>query len=99
LKRLRWSPAAARDLELIAEYLHSHLPSFAESTLERIYAGAKSLKQFPEKGRPGRKGGTRELVLPRLPHVIVYSVDQNFVHLIRILHGSQEWPASQDPDK
>jgi toxin ParE1/3/4 len=88
--RLRWSLAAANDLEEISRYLHINYPAFALSTVQRIYNSAKSLKQFPEKGRPGRVQNTRELVLTPLPYLIVYSIEGEFVYLLRIIHGAQE---------
>ena len=60
--------AAADDLEGIANYLYLYHPSFAASTLQRLYDAAKSLKTFPYAGRAGMKSGTRELVLAPLPY-------------------------------
>jgi plasmid stabilization system protein ParE len=51
--------AAADDLEGIANYLYLYHPSFAASTLQRLYDAAKSLKAFPYAGRAGTKNGTR----------------------------------------
>jgi toxin ParE1/3/4 len=90
LKKLRWSLAAAGDLEEIDRYLNLNHPVFALETVRRIYSSARSLKQFPEKGRPGKITGTRELVLTPLPYVIVYSVESERVHLLRIFHGAQD---------
>jgi toxin ParE1/3/4 len=90
LRRLRWSAAAANDLEQISEYLHQHPPSFAAPTVQRLYDAARSLKELPFVGRPGRKTGTRELVLAPLPYVLVYSVQDEFVHILRFLHTSRE---------
>jgi toxin ParE1/3/4 len=82
--------AAADDLEGIAGYLHLHHPSFEAETIRRINDTAKSLKRFPFIGREGKISGTRELVLAPLPYLIVYSVDDLWVHLLRILHTSRD---------
>jgi plasmid stabilization system protein ParE len=58
--------AAADDLEGISNYLYLRHPSFAASTIQRLYDAAKSLREFPHVGRAGRKSGTRELVLAQL---------------------------------
>jgi plasmid stabilization system protein ParE len=84
--------AAADDLEGIASYLFLHHPTFAASTLQRLYDAAKSLKAFPHAGRVGMKSGTRELVLAPLPYLMVYSVDDQSIHILRFLHTSQERP-------
>ena len=84
--------AAADDLEGISNYLHLYHPSFAASTVQRLYDAAKSLKAFPSTGRVGKKDGTRELVLAPLPYLAVYSVDDKAVYVLRILHTSQHRP-------
>jgi toxin ParE1/3/4 len=50
------------------------------------------LTQFPLRGRAGKRDGTRELVLSPLPYMIVYTVNEETVHVVRILHGAQGWP-------
>ena len=35
--RIRWTPAAAGDLEHIKNYLTEHLPQFAQSTVFELY--------------------------------------------------------------
>ena len=71
--RLRWTPAAADDLESIGDYLAQHLPSFAQSTILEIYQTVLTLRSIPYRGRAGREEGTRELVLPRMPYIVVSS--------------------------
>jgi len=83
--------AAADDLEGISNYLYLHHPSFAASTIQRLYDAAKSLREFPQMGRIGRKSGTREFVLAPLPYLMIYSVDEDSVHILRFLHTSQDW--------
>jgi toxin ParE1/3/4 len=64
----------------------------AAATIRRIYDLAAELKQFPNRGRPGRKEGTRELVLISLPYLIVYEVAGQSVRILRVLHGARRWP-------
>ena len=45
-----------------------------------------------DRGRPGKKPGTRELVLSPLPWILVYAVRGDAVYVVRILHGAQQWP-------
>jgi plasmid stabilization system protein ParE len=84
--------AAADDLEGISNYLYFHHPSFAASTIQRLYNAAKFLKEFPHAGRAGKKNGTRELVLAPLPYLMVYAVDDQSVHILRFLHTAQDRP-------
>jgi plasmid stabilization system protein ParE len=80
-------------LAQIGAYLKEHRPAFAYPTVSRLYQAAESLIQFPYRGRVGQEAGTRELVVPRLPYVIVYQVAGDVVSIARILHGAQDWPA------
>jgi len=50
------------------------------------------LHSFPNRGRPGKKPGTRELVVRPLPYIVVYQVSEDVVYVVRILHGAQKWP-------
>ncbi len=90
--RLRWTSAAADDLENIANYLFEKTPENAARLIREIYDAPPTLKSFPNRGRAGKKEGTRELVMPSLPYIIVYQVRGDTVHIVRILHSSQDWP-------
>jgi len=90
--RLRWTSAAADDLENIANYLFDKTPENAARLIRELYDAPSTLKSFPNRGRTGKKEGTSELVMPSLPYVIVYQVRSDTVHVVRILHSSQDWP-------
>jgi len=90
--RLRWSAAAADDLEIITEYLFEKSPQHAPRLVRSLYDAVGSLKTYPNRGRPGKKPGTRELVLRSSPYIVVYQVSGDVVYIARILHGAQKWP-------
>jgi addiction module RelE/StbE family toxin len=92
LRRIRWAPAAADDLEAIHNYLREHHPSFMQSTVRQLYDAARALKQMPHRGRFGQKEGTRELVMTPLPYIIVYGVEPDVVHILRVLHAAKSRP-------
>ena len=73
---IRWTPAAAGDLEQIKDYLTEHHPGIARSTVLELYEGIRSLKTFPQRGRQGREPGTHELVFPPLPYIAVYRIKE-----------------------
>jgi toxin ParE1/3/4 len=60
--------------------------------VQSIYDAPESLLAFPYRGRPGKKAGTRELVLSPLPWIVIDVVSDNVIHVVRILHGAQRWP-------
>jgi len=63
-----------------------------EKTVCTLFASIKDLTTFPHRGRPGREGGTRELVLTPLPISAVYSLQSDVVQILHIWHGAQDWP-------
>src|ERR1051325_10948771 len=83
---------AASDLTRIADYLFEHTPDRAAPLIRTVYEAPASLLAFPARGRPGKKEGTRELVLSPLPYIVVYTVRDDVVYVVRILHGAQRWP-------
>lgn len=87
--RLRWTPAAAEDLEHIKDYLSEHHPQFAQSTIVELYESIRALKTSPRLGRVGREEGTRELVLTRLPYIVAYRIREQAVEVLHIFHGAQ----------
>ena len=89
--RIRWTVPAAADLESIKSYLEKNNSKLAEPTVRRIYDRIRALKAFPNEGRPGHRGGTRELPLTPLPYVVVYSVKAQAIEILHIYHGAQDW--------
>lgn len=90
--RIRWTPAAAENLEHIKDYLTEHHPQFTQSTVLELYEAICSLKTYPRRGRPGREEGTRELVLPRLPYIVAYRVGEQSIEVLHIFHSAQSRP-------
>jgi len=89
---LRWTEEAVTDLERITDYLFEKTPGHAPELTLGIYNAPSALLSFPYSGRPGKKHGTRELVLAPLPYVMIYRIRDDVIHIARILHGAQKWP-------
>lgn len=87
--RIRWTAAAADDLEHIRNYLREHRPDFADPTVRELYEATLSLKTSPRRGRPGRETGTRELVVQRLPYIVAYRIRHETIEILHIFHASQ----------
>ena len=71
-------------------YLDTHYPQFSRSTVRKLYDGIRSLKVMPERGRIGFQPGTREIVFPPLPYLVVYRFHTQAVEKLRIYHGAQD---------
>ena len=91
---VRWSPDAADDFTALIRNIRQDNPSAALQVGRAIYDAVAQLNTFPNRGRPGRVKGTRELPLTRLPFLVVYRVRENAVEIARVLHGAQRWPAT-----
>ena len=91
--RVRWTTDAADDLERICDYIAETSPNSARGVARTVVDRVASLDTFPNRGRPGRVEGTRELVFAPLPFVAVYEVKDE-VHVLRVLHGAQQWPSA-----
>ena len=89
---IRWTPAAAADLQHINDYLKDHYPHYRQPTMRKVYAAILSLREWPHRGRAGREEGTRELLFPPLPYIAVYRVKERSIEALRIYHGAQERP-------
>jgi toxin ParE1/3/4 len=90
---LRFSTRARLQLEAIKAYLREHDQGVADAVGRKIRAAAEMLREFPYLGHVGRLSGTRELVVPRLPYVIVYEVnvgDVDEIMILGIFHGAQD---------
>ncbi len=87
---IRWTLAAAADLENITDYLLERFPHLAQSTVNDLYMDIRSLRKTPHRGRPGREEGTRELVSTRLPYVTVYRLKGSAVEILHIWHGARD---------
>ena len=80
------------DLASLRAYIAQDRPAAAERQLERILAAAARLAQLPESGRPGRRTGTRELIVARTPYLLPYRIRGELIEVLRVLHGRQRWP-------
>jgi len=86
---VRWSAPAADDLERIFRRIEKDNPTAARETVKTIYNGCATLREFPQRGRPGRISGRRELIFA--PYIAVYQVKERTVEISRIYHGAQDW--------
>jgi plasmid stabilization system protein ParE len=50
--RIRWTPAAAADLQSISDYLKEHHPRYRDPTMRKLYGTIRALKEWPGRGRP-----------------------------------------------
>jgi len=63
--------------------------AIAQRVVTRIRKATTRLAEFPYSGRRGADKGTRELVVPRLPYIIVYEVTSPGVEIVAVFHAAQ----------
>jgi toxin ParE1/3/4 len=73
-------------------YVALENPAAARRVQEEIESQIEVLTRYPDRGRPGRIVGTRELVINRTSYIAAYRVTGGTVIILRVLHGSRMWP-------
>jgi toxin ParE1/3/4 len=96
--RTVWTEPASRDLEEIADYIAKDNPAAAGRVIRAIETPVRRLSQFPNSGRPGHRAGTREVVIPRSPHIVPYRIRGAKVEILAVFHGARDWTKTFDPD-
>ena len=89
--KLVWTRSAREDRKAIREYIAVDNPSAALDLDELLSDKAALLLDHPGLGRPGRLGGTRELVAHR-NYLLIYDVVGDLVRVLRVLHAARQWP-------
>jgi toxin ParE1/3/4 len=86
--RLRYKSRALRDIEGIHQYISQFDPEAAKSVVRRIERSIGRLSLLPFSARPSVKG-TRLLVVPGLPYVVVHRVREDAIDIIAVLHTAR----------
>jgi addiction module RelE/StbE family toxin len=82
-----------QDLEREFSYWNERDPAVARQLRERVLAVTERLAKFPESGRAWRVPGTRELVVPRLPYIVIYRIrGDGVVETLKLFHTARETP-------
>ena len=82
-----WTAPAIGDLAGIRAWIAMDDGMVADRIAMAIKDSADKLELLPNRGRPGRAVGTRELVLAGWPWIVVYEVGDGQVTILRVLHG------------
>jgi toxin ParE1/3/4 len=90
--RIEWSDHAFFDLKIISEFIEQDRDIGTANRVSRtIYDTIQTLPAMPYRGRYGRLENTRELVIPRLPYVVIYRLMEDRIVILNIVHGAQRW--------
>ena len=97
MRRLVWAESALADFEQAISYLAQEDRSAARLVAERIDHASRQLAAIPT-GRPGRVAGTYEKSVARSPYIIAYAISGHTVTILRVIHGSRDWPEGEWPE-
>jgi toxin ParE1/3/4 len=94
--RIRWLRTALKNLDDEADYIARDNPQAAAALVKHVLDMVDALTEHPAIGRPGRVPGTRELIVTGTPYLIPYRVKGEAVEILRVFHGSRQWPSRFD---
>ena len=94
--KLRFTRRALRNLDAVRAYIGHHDPQAADRVIARIAEAIDGLALHPQRGRPGRVAGTRELVVSGTPYFVPYRLVGDFVEVLAVIHGARRWPPRPD---
>lgn len=87
---VRYKRRALRDIERIHGYIAAFDPGAAKRVIQRIQHSIARLNILPLSGRLGVVAGTRLLVVPGLPYIVVHRVRDDAVDIIAVLHTARK---------
>ena len=91
MARVACAEDARSDLRSILAFIAGRNPDASEAMNNLFEAAADRLARSPMAGRPGRRAGTREMVVH--PHyILVYRVEEKLVRIVNVLHTSRQYP-------
>jgi len=91
--KIKWHRLARQDLRQVRAYIARDNPRAAAKVAQCIRSAIERLPDNPALGRSGRVIDTRELVVTGTPYLVPYTVVDDEIVVLRILHGAQRWPA------
>ncbi|MEG2173468.1 MAG: type II toxin-antitoxin system RelE/ParE family toxin [Desulfovibrionaceae bacterium] len=89
--RVLWTFPALEELdEITAYYIARGELNVALTIIQRVFAAAEKVGEWPGMARKGRVAGTRELMIKGMPYIVIYREKKNGVSILRVLHTSRD---------
>lgn len=83
--QIDWTKQAIEDISEIEVYISQDRLATAKRVAAHLWSSVEHLAEFPELGKPGRRPGTRSLIVP--PYVITYRVHSYRVEILSVWHS------------
>ena len=84
-----WREAAELELYDQVRVIARDKRDAAEAILDSLLDIAGRLGKFPDMGIKGRVVGTRELIVPHLPYILIYRKCGDRVEILNLFHTSR----------
>jgi len=89
---IRFTFKAQKDIQLIYDHIAAENPSAASRVVSAIETATRRLSTFPRSGRAGAVETTRELIVQRLPYIVVYRINGDIIEIIGVFHAARDLP-------
>ena len=95
MHRIEWKQIAEDELNDIVDFIANESPTSAEHFAADLRTKVSKLVEHPELYRPGRKRGTREMVV-HPNYIVIYRIinKRAVVEILRVKHAAKKWPAT-----
>lgn len=90
--KVRYTEAAAADLGDILSYLIERNSRVAAAVGQAIDTTVARIAAFPHSAQATDEPGVRMAPAGRFPYVIFYTIGENEIRIIRVLHGARLRP-------
>ncbi len=87
--KIVWSTRASYEIDEIPAWIALDKPQNARLVALRIEKSLQQLEAFPEIGRRGVFPGSRELVVPRTPYILVYEIALEYIGILLVRRGAR----------
>ena len=96
IRRVEWSDDAVDDFEQSMGFIARDSEGNARLVSSRILDAIDLLAEI-QTGRQGRVAGTYEKMIQSTPYIVAYRVTERAIFVLRIIHGSRDWPEGEWP--
>ena len=86
---VRYKKRALNDIQRIHEYISEFDPAAAKRVIKRIEYSINRLRILPLSGRLGQAVGTRLLVVPGIPYIVVHRLRDDWIDIVAVIHTSR----------
>jgi len=97
MRQIVWARSALDDFEAAIAYIAKDNPQAAQTIAKRLMNSVEKLADIPV-GRIGRVSGTYEKHVPKTPYILAYSLTENTLAIVRVIHERRDWRLEEWPE-